>query len=168
MAIEKKSKFWGPFWSYQLSSPANSAYSPCKWAELSVLFSWQLQKDPHNFDFSITMGADYSFELIYIVHWVPQFFMHNRSILSEVHWIKKDQKGSNRIKSDQVPMCRVLFNLYSCPRDLEFSHFSFFLFLLCLRKMWIFPAWSPFRLFRFLTTWNIPWYLVNIREASQI
>ena len=30
---------------------------------------------------AIAMGANYSFELIYIVHWVTQFFMHNKSIL---------------------------------------------------------------------------------------
>jgi hypothetical protein len=54
MAIEEKSKFWEPFWSYQLSSTANLAYSPrkwAKWAELVVLFSWQLQNGPHDFDF---------------------------------------------------------------------------------------------------------------------
>ena len=53
MAIEKI-KFWGPFWSYQLNSTANSAYSPqkwAKWAELAVLFSWQLQNGPQDFDF---------------------------------------------------------------------------------------------------------------------
>ena len=31
--------------------------------------------------FWIAMGADYSFELISIVNWVPQFSMHNKSIL---------------------------------------------------------------------------------------
>ena len=34
------------FWSYQLNNTANLAYSPrkwAKWAELAVLFSWQLQ-----------------------------------------------------------------------------------------------------------------------------
>ena len=59
---------------------ANTAYSPrkwAKWAKLVVLFSWQLQNGPQDFDFFlIVMGANYSFELIYIVHWVPQFFMH--------------------------------------------------------------------------------------------
>ena len=84
----QKSKFCGPFWSYQLDSNANSAYSSqkwAKWAELAVLFSWQLQNGPLNFDFfSIATGADYSFELISIVHWVPQFFMHNKSILGVV------------------------------------------------------------------------------------
>jgi hypothetical protein len=52
--LKKKSKFWGPFWSYQLNSTANSTYSPqkwAKWAELAVLFSWQLQNSPHDFDF---------------------------------------------------------------------------------------------------------------------
>ena len=34
--------------------------------------------------FSIVMGSDYSFELISFVHWVPQFFMHNKSILGGV------------------------------------------------------------------------------------
>ena len=66
-------KFWGPFWSYQLNSSANSAYWPrkwAKWAELAVLFSWQLQKSPHDFDFSI---ANYSSELFSNFHWVPQF-----------------------------------------------------------------------------------------------
>ena len=39
----KKAKSWGPFWSYQLNSTANSAYAPqkwAKWAELAVLFCW--------------------------------------------------------------------------------------------------------------------------------
>ena len=46
MAIEKKSKSWGPFWSYQLNSTANPAHLPQNWAKLAklaklaVLFSW--------------------------------------------------------------------------------------------------------------------------------
>jgi hypothetical protein len=67
----------GPFWSY---SPQKWA----KWAELAVLFSWQLQNRPKILIFSIVMGADYSIELISIVHGVPQFFMHNKSILGGV------------------------------------------------------------------------------------
>ena len=41
--IEKKSKSWGPFWSYQLDSTANPAHLPKKWAkgaELAEQFSW--------------------------------------------------------------------------------------------------------------------------------
>ena len=29
----KKSKFWEPFWSYQLDSSANPAHLPKKWAK---------------------------------------------------------------------------------------------------------------------------------------
>ena len=50
----KKSKSWGSFWSYQLDSSANPARLPQKWpkwAELAVLFSWQLQNGPQDFDF---------------------------------------------------------------------------------------------------------------------
>ena len=52
-----------------INRSANSAYSPhkwVKWAELTVLFSWQLQNVSYYFDFSIAMGANYSFELISI------------------------------------------------------------------------------------------------------
>ena len=59
-------------------------YSPrkwAKWAELAMLFSLQLQNGPHDFDFFNCHGANYSFELISSVHWIPQFFMHNKSIL---------------------------------------------------------------------------------------
>ena len=38
--------------------------------------------------FSIAMGADYSFELISIFHWVPQFFMYNKSILGGVDRVR--------------------------------------------------------------------------------
>ena len=51
----KKIKFWGLFWSYELNSTANSVYSPqkcAKWAELAMLFSWQLQNGPQDLDFS--------------------------------------------------------------------------------------------------------------------
>ena len=38
MAIEKKSKFCGQFWIYQLNSTANSAYSLQKWANLAEVW----------------------------------------------------------------------------------------------------------------------------------
>ena len=34
--------------------------------------------------FSIAMGANYSFELVSIVHWVPQFIGHNKIFLGSV------------------------------------------------------------------------------------
>ena len=42
------------------------------------------KRSPWFWFFSIAMGANYSFELISVVHWVPQFFMHNKSILGGV------------------------------------------------------------------------------------
>ena len=81
----KKSKFWGPFWSYQLNSTANSAYSPqkwVKWVKLAVLFNWQLQNGPQNF--SIAMGVNYSFEFVFIEIYAPQFIGHNKIFLGSV------------------------------------------------------------------------------------
>ena len=43
MAIEKKSKFWEPFWSYLQNSIANPAHVPqkwAKWAKWAVQLSW--------------------------------------------------------------------------------------------------------------------------------
>ena len=46
--------------------------------------------------FSIAMGADYSFELISIVHWVPQFIGHNNIFLGSVCIkIKRSNKNKN-------------------------------------------------------------------------
>ena len=42
--------------------------------------------------FSIAMDADYSFEFISIAHWVPQFFMHNKSILGDCLKSKSEAK----------------------------------------------------------------------------
>ena len=84
----KKSKSWGPFWSYQLNSSANSAHLVHvrgKQAGLEVLSSWQLQSGPQNFDsFSIAMGANYSFEVKNFEIRVPAFFKHNSSIMTTV------------------------------------------------------------------------------------
>ena len=66
--LEKKIKILGAV--LELPAKQHCHFSLItKWAELAVLFSWQLQNGPQNFDFfSIAMGADYSFELISIVH----------------------------------------------------------------------------------------------------
>ena len=84
--LKKKSKFWWPFWSYQVNSTANSAYSPRKWAnKLVVLFSWQLQNGPQDFDFfSIAIGANYSLKLISIETYAPQFIGYNKFFLDSV------------------------------------------------------------------------------------
>ena len=54
MAIEKKSKSWEPFRSYQLNGTANPAHLPQHWAKLvklAVLFSWLVQNGSQEFDF---------------------------------------------------------------------------------------------------------------------
>jgi hypothetical protein len=63
IAIEK-SKSWWPFWSYQLNSTSNPAHlllKWAKWAELAVLFSWQLQNGPRI--------------LIFKLQWVPSIHL---------------------------------------------------------------------------------------------
>ena len=79
----KKSKSWGPFWSYQLNSTANPAHLPWKWAKwagLAVLFSW-----PPGFWFSNCYGcqtfilAEIHCYLSALKNW------HNNSFLTGVH-----------------------------------------------------------------------------------
>ena len=59
----KKSKSWGPLWSYQLNCNANLAYSPqkwFKWAELQFyLAGTYLQNGPKILIFSTAMSANY-------------------------------------------------------------------------------------------------------------
>ena len=64
----KKLKFWGPFWSYQLNSTANSAQFAQflgKWAKLAVLA-------PRILIFPTAMGAEYSFYVKSIATYAPQ------------------------------------------------------------------------------------------------
>ena len=72
----KKSKSWGPFWSYQPNSTANSAHL----AHFVVnRLSWQCslagssETAPKILIFSMAMGADFSFELISIETYAPQY-----------------------------------------------------------------------------------------------
>ena len=86
----KKIIFWGQFWSHQLNSTANSAYSllkEAKWSVLAVLFSWQQQNDPHDSDFNFQWPwwPIIHVSFISIVHEVPQLFMHDKSILGGVY-----------------------------------------------------------------------------------
>ena len=83
----KKSKSWGPFWSYWLKSTANFAHLPknqVKWAELAVLFSWQLQNGPQDFDLFNSNGCQ-TF-ILYEIHCYlsPLKSCHNNSFLGSV------------------------------------------------------------------------------------
>ena len=81
----------GPFWSCQLNSTANSAH-------LAVFavnrLNWQCclagssKTAPRIFIFSIAMGADYSFELISIETYAPQFIGHNKIFLGSLSRLK--------------------------------------------------------------------------------
>ena len=56
MADEKKSKFWGPFWSYQLNSTANQTILPN-----FLVNAGSSKTAPRILIFSIALGAEYSF-----------------------------------------------------------------------------------------------------------
>ena len=83
----KKSKSWGPFWSYQLNSAANLTYlqgNPAQWAKSAVLFSWQLKNSPQYFDFFNCHGCQ-TFILHEIHYYLsPPKSWHNNSILGSV------------------------------------------------------------------------------------
>ena len=123
MAIEKKSKSWGPFLSHQLDSSANPAHLPqkwAKWAELAVLFSWQLQNGPQDFDFfSIAMGADFSFYVKSIATYAPAFLMYNNSVLARVSWM-----FVNKLKKFHHFVLTHSNSLYICLQDRRIISFS--------------------------------------------
>ena len=68
-----------------------------------MLFSWQLQNGPQDFDFSIAMGADFSFYVKSIATYAPAFLMYNNSVLA-------------RVQCDQLPfkMKLILTIFLSC------------------------------------------------------
>ena len=84
----KKSKLWGPFWSCQLNSTANSvhlAHFALNRLNWHCCLAGSSKMAPRILIFfSIDMSADYSFELIFIVRWVPQFIGHNKIFLGSV------------------------------------------------------------------------------------
>ena len=80
-------KSWALFWSYQLTA---LPIQPI-WLIFAVnRLNWQCclagssKMAPRILIFSIAVGADYSFELISVVHWVPQFIGHNKTFLGSV------------------------------------------------------------------------------------
>ena len=85
----KKSKSWGPFWSYQLNSTANSAYSPRNGLNWQCCLASSSNTAPMILIFSIAMGADYSFELISIETYAPQFIGHNKFFLGSVRIVSQ-------------------------------------------------------------------------------
>ena len=70
----KKLKSWGPI--YQEIGQNGLNWQCC--------LAGSSKTAPRILIFSIAMGADYSFKLIFIVHWVPQFIGHNKIFLCSV------------------------------------------------------------------------------------
>ena len=96
----KKSKSWGPFWSYQPNSTANSAHLAHfvgGEAELEMLVSWLLQNGPQDFDFFKGHGCQLFIWAYFQWDLCPQFNGHNNSFLASViskfqFWPQKDDK----------------------------------------------------------------------------
>ena len=63
--------------------------------------------------FSIAMGAAYSFELIFIVHRVAQFFMHNKLILGRVTYVKVASPIFSTLHIDNFSTVQGLKSRYS-------------------------------------------------------
>ena len=129
----KKSKSWGPFWSYQLNSTANSAYLPrkwAKWAELAVLFSWQLQNSPQDFDFFNGHGCRLFIQLIFNETCAPQFNGHNNSFLDSVDLTSKFSKTlPNQFNASKISKHCSTMKFQSiltvfCPKTYKFVHKS--------------------------------------------
>ena len=68
-----------------LSCSAHFARFLVKWAKLAVLLNWLLQKLPQDFNFSIVLGAEYSFYVKFIATYAPlKVDMYNNSFLGSV------------------------------------------------------------------------------------
>ena len=109
----KKSKSWGPFWSYLLNSTANPAHLPqkqAKRAELAVQFSWQLQNGPQDLNFFNCPGCR-TFILCEIHRYLcPPKSWHNNSFLGSVPMHNSDIATRLEIKT----IFSQIGFLYSC------------------------------------------------------
>ena len=83
----KKSKSWGPFWSYHLTAlpiqPIHRENGP-NWLNWQCCLAGSSKKAPRILIFSIAMGVDYSFYVKSIATYAPTFFRYNNSVLAIV------------------------------------------------------------------------------------
>ena len=72
----KKSKFWDPFWSYQLNSTANPIYLKIgpNWPNRQCCLAGSSKTAPKILTFSIAMGANNSSYVKSIATYTPTFF----------------------------------------------------------------------------------------------
>ena len=90
----KKSKSWGPFLSYQLSSTANLANFEVNGLDWQCSLAGSSKMAPRILIFSIAMVANYSFYVKSIATYAPAFFWYNNSILARVRAIWQHAKNS--------------------------------------------------------------------------
>ena len=111
----KKSKSWGPFWSYQLNSTANPAHLPQNWAKFEVNgLDWQCclagssLRTPRILIFSIAMGAESLFYVKSIETHARAFLTINIPSIGTVYWINQYLHIYNSKKS-------IIYSLAFCP-----------------------------------------------------
>ena len=85
----KKSKSWGPFWSYQLNRNANSA---------------------HLAHFALV--DDYSFVMKNIDIWATKFFKHNNSFIATVKAKQTFNEGNKYCRQISDVQLTLNFDLY--------------------------------------------------------
>ena len=132
MAIEKKSKSWPSFWSYQLNCTANSvplAHFHGKWAGLSG----SSKSVPRTLIFLIAMSADYSSE-------VSPFFKHNDSSVAIVVMGSKCQ--SYKIYFYEVTLISTLFLVHFAQTERKQICQIFVSFFLQARKVCLFSKFT--------------------------
>ena len=83
MAVEK-SKFWGPFWSYQLSSTANLANLEVNGLDWQCCLAGSSKTAPRILISSIAMDANNSFYVKSIAAYDPTFLGYIISVLARV------------------------------------------------------------------------------------
>ena len=80
----KKSKSWGPFWSYQLNSTANPAHLHQNWPNWQCCLADSSKMAPRIFIFSILLGAEYLSYVKSIAAYAPKSFGYYLSVIAYV------------------------------------------------------------------------------------
>ena len=127
----KKSKSRGPFRSYQPNSSANSAHlAHFVGGQAECCLACSSKTAPRILIFSMAMGADYSFELIFKETCAPQFNGHNNSFLDSVDLTSKFSKTlPNQFNASKISKHCSTMKFQSiltvfCPKTYKFVHKS--------------------------------------------
>ena len=80
----KKSKSWGPFWSYSTAKCQFSLFGPVNGLDWQCCLAGSSKTAPRILIFSFAIGVDYSYEVKNSEIWAPTFFKHNNSFTATV------------------------------------------------------------------------------------